>query len=535
MVDALSTFNTRRTPQSVQAEPTQVKNRAGGYVFQTTDEEMLRRFLTIGSNGDYYSTAKDLTVESGGLIVKMANEQPDVLLRAIVDVSTRGAAPKQQPAIFALAIAASHGPAEARGAALAAIPQVCRTGSTLFQFAAYIEQFRGWGPALQRGVGNWFTMKDADSLAYQMVKYRNRNGYSGRDLLRLSHPKVTDPALRAVFEWMVRGTVGDHTPRLIEGFLKANSGDVDVAQVVRDYRLSWEMLPDEALGQTKVWDALLDVGVPQTALMRQLPRLTRLGMLPQVGGRTAQVAAQLQDAARLKKGRVHPMNVLIAMRTYESGRSLQGSSTWTPTRKIVDALDAAFYNAYGAVEPAGKRSLVALDVSGSMASAVAGLPISAREASAALALVMMATEPETAVVGYTAGSGGGGYWSRGTAIRELNISPRQRLTDAVREVAKYDFGGTDCALPFVWAKQKGYDFDVVASFTDNETWAGPVHVHQALREYREAVGHPVKAVAAAFAATSYSVLDSAHDADSLNVVGLDSAVPSLITEFARGL
>jgi 60 kDa SS-A/Ro ribonucleoprotein len=43
------------------------------------------------------------------------------------------------------------------------------------------------------------------------------------------------------------------------------------------------MLPDPALGEVAVWDALLDVGVPQSALMRQLPRLTRLGMLPDSG------------------------------------------------------------------------------------------------------------------------------------------------------------------------------------------------------------------------------------------------------------
>jgi 60 kDa SS-A/Ro ribonucleoprotein len=31
--------------------------------------------------------------------------------------------------------------------------------------------------------------------------------------------------------------------------------------------------------------------------------------------------------------------------------------------RISDALDAAFYNAYGAVEPANRRTLLALDVS----------------------------------------------------------------------------------------------------------------------------------------------------------------------------
>lgn len=534
MTDVYSQFSTRRTAQSEQADPRQVKNRAGGFVFEVGAEEQLRRFLVIGGQSDYYASGRDITIENASLVVRMAKEQPDVLLRAIVDVSTRGAAPKQQPQIFALAIACSHGSDEAKANALAALPQVCRTASALMTFAKYVEQFRGWGRGLRRGVSNWFTSKEADALAYQMVKYRQREGYSGRDLLRLAHPVTTDPSLRAVFDWITHGTVGEETPRLIEGFLKAQSGDTDVAAAVRDYRLSWEMLPDEALGKTEVWEALLDMGMPQTALMRQLPRLTRLGLLPQIGGRTAEVAAQLQDPVRLKKGRVHPMNVLIAHRTYALGRSLQGKSTWSPTRQIVDALDAGFYNAYGAVEPAGKRTLVALDVSGSMTSPVAGLPLSCREAAAALALVLMATEPDVAVVGYTADRGGGGWWSGHNAVTPLALSPRQRLKDAVESVANLPFGRTDCALPFTWAKKEGLDVDTVISLTDNETWAGPIHVHQALREYRESVGHPVKAVAAAFAATSYSVLDSS-DAGSLNIVGLDSAVPTLISEFSRGL
>ena len=119
-------------------------------------------------------------------------------------------------------------------------------------------------------------------MAYQAIKYRQREGWSHRDLLRLAHPVPGTIELKDTFDWIVRGTVGESAPRLIEGFVKAQEA-ADVAawtRLVTEYRLSWEMLPDAALGETAVWDALLDVGVPQTALMRQLPRLTRLGLLP---------------------------------------------------------------------------------------------------------------------------------------------------------------------------------------------------------------------------------------------------------------
>ena len=63
---------------------------------------------------------------------------------------------------------------------------------------------------------------------------------------------------------------------------------------------------------------------------------------------------------------MHPIAVLAALRTYAAGRGARGGNEWNPVRAIVDALDAAFYTAFENVEPAGKRLLLALDVSGSM-------------------------------------------------------------------------------------------------------------------------------------------------------------------------
>jgi 60 kDa SS-A/Ro ribonucleoprotein len=233
------------------------------------------------------------------------------------------------------------------------------------------------------------------------------------------------------------------------------------------------------------------------------------------------------------------VNILVAARTYAAGRSQQGTSTWTPVRHVIDALDAAFYAAYATVEPAGKRTLLALDVSGSMGVAVlsgGGKPgaLSCREAAAALALVTTASEPQADVVGFTA-DGTRSIWGYGarTAIRELDITPRRRLDDVVKYTASLNFGGTDIALPFLWAKDRGKDYDTVIVYTDNESWAGQVHPHQALRQYRDKVGHDVKCIVVALAANQISVADPS-DPSSIDLCGLDSAVPNLIADFSAG-
>ena len=532
-MDVLRTLGLRRTPQSERADARQRRNAAGGYAFTLDDAARLRRFLVLGvDGGTYYAAPRELARSNAEVVTRMAQDDPETLVSTIVEVSESGAAPKQNPALFALALAASY--PESSQLALEALPRVARTGTHLFLFAAYVEQFRGWGRGLRRAVGSWYVDREADALAYQVVKYRQREGWSHRDLLRLAHPTTESAELRDVFEWIVRGSLGEHTPRLIDGFVRAQAATdaATWASLVRDHGLSWEMLPDAALGEVQVWDALLDVGVPQTALMRQLPRLTRLGMLPDIGGRTAEVTAQLTDAVRLRSARVHPVNVLVAQRTYAAGRSARGAGTWEPSRTVTDALDAAFYAAFGAVEPSGMRTLLAVDVSGSMGVPISGMPITAREASAALALVQLATEPSATAVGFTSRAGGHGWHD--SALAPLRISPRQRLDDALRVVDEMPMSGTDCALPMLYATEQRLEIDTFVIYTDNETWAGKIHPHQALAEYRRRSGIDAKLIVVGMTATEFSIADPT-DPGMLDVVGFDAAVPSLIAEFARGL
>lgn len=562
MPDPLTFVSTRRTPQT-EPDPAvadrQVRNAAGGFAFKLGDDARIHRFLTLGTTGGtYYSSERELTKANAEVVLAAARERGAWLATRAATISQEGRAPRNNPAIFALAAVAGLGDDVARKAAFDLLPLVCRTGTHLFTFATYVEQFRGWGRGLRRAVGNWYLDKDVDALAYQAVKYRQREGWSHADLLRLAHPEAAadDLSRRALFEWIVDGKLDmDHAPGLVQAFvnlqglpedcachdgfrLGGHMGDCpnEITNLIARHPLSWEMLPD-ADRTSEVWKVLIAKGMPQTALMRQLPTLTRLGVLddPEV---LDIVRMQLCDTERLRKGRVHPVNVLIAQKTYASGHSMRGDSTWTPKRQIIDALDAAFYAAYGTIEPAGKRTLIALDVSGSMTQAISGMPLDCREASAALALVTMATEPSCDIVGFTASAspqrGGYGFgFTNRRSICELPISPRQRLDDAVRAVSNLPFGGTDCALPMLWALEQGRAYDTMIVMTDNETWAGGMHPHQALTQYREATGIPTRLAVVGMTASDVSIADPA-DPGQLDVAGFDSSVPNLLADFSRG-
>jgi 60 kDa SS-A/Ro ribonucleoprotein len=261
-----------------------------------------------------------------------------------------------------------------------------------------------------------------------------------------------------------------------------------------------------------------------------------VGLLKPMSSASKLVASKLTDSSELFAGRVHPMTILLAMRTYESGHGLKGSLAWNPERQVVDALDEAFYLAFQAIEPTGKRTLLALDVSGSMGTPIAGTSLSCREATAAMAMVTARTEKEWHCVAFTASNGRPITWqdrSRGNAVTPLSISPRQRLTDAVNTVSGLPFGNTDCALPMLYALEHKIPVDAFVIYTDNETWAGSVHPHEALDRYRQKMGIAAKFVAVGMASTEYSVGND-EDTGSLNVVGFDAAAPGIIADFIAG-
>ena len=550
----LKRIRSRRPPQWAPiAGAGQVPNSAGGFAWAVDDWARLRRFLVLGSEGgSYYASELNLTRENAEAVERCLAADGRRAVGEIVRVSDEGRAPKNDPALFALAMAAGLGDEPTRKAALDALPKVVRTGTHLFQFVTFVEGFRGWGRSLRRAVGGWYAARPVEEVAYQAVKYRQREGVTHRDVLRLAHPggkvsagnptlDVSDEHAR-LFEWIVRGGESDGLPRAVEGFVMAQHAESpgETAKLVGDYGLPREALVSEHLTSPGVWDALL-ASMPMTAMIRNLATMTRVGVLAPGSEGVSTVVERLGDAERIRKARVHPIALLAALRTYQAGHGARGQNTWNPVREVVDALDAAFYVAFGNVEPTGKRLLLALDVSGSMTSGwVAGVPaLTPRDASAALALVTAATEERYEVVGFFAGRGGWksnstSQWGWGEqGLTPLSISPRQRLDDAVKTVNGLPFGGTDCALPMLYALAKRREIDTFVIYTDSETWAGNVHPAQALRDYRAASGIDARLVVVGMVSNGFSIADPA-DPGMLDVVGFDTATPQLISDFARG-
>lgn len=532
MADALRQVSIRTTPQSEKSKPEQVKNNAGGYVFKLAPKMQLRRFLILGvDGGTYYQNSKELAADNAQVVINLAATQPRLVIDEIKEVALNNLAPKANPSLFALAVVSSpdiNGNVATRAEALALLPKVARTATQLFIFINYAQQFRGWGPALREAVGGWYLNRTPEQAAYQILKYRQREGWTHRDVLRKSHPEGVGD-FKPLFDYACGRRVEEFpdTLKQIQGFEAAKTApERYLPELIKEYDLTWEMLPTGALSDKKVWHALVDNGMPYVALMRQLPRMTYLGVLDKEHLDT--VVATLSDVRKINRSGVHPMSILMALKTYASGRSYRGGSSWAPKSAVVDALDAAFYAAFSNVEPTNKRQMLALDVSSSMMSPIANSNISAREASVAMAMITAAVEKDVSIYGFTATKG---RWS--PAISEINVSPRRRLDDNIRTVSLLPFSGTDCSLPMLYAIEHKLEVDQFVVYTDNETWAGSMHPHQALRKYREKSGIDAKMVVVGMTSTGFSIADPS-DRGMLDVVGFDPSVPAVINEFAIG-
>ncbi len=524
------------------------KNNAGGAVFKVDIWTQLDRFLILGTEGGtYYVQEKPLTLDNAKAVQECIKKDGPRVVGRVVEISHAGRARKNDAALFVLAMAAASDDKLTRTAALTALPQVARIGTHLFHFAQFVKNFRGYGRGLRSGISAWYLNQPVDRLALQAVKYQQRDGWSHRDLLRLAHPKTSEEERNRIFKFMVSKDnklevdTGNAFIAAYQEIQRLDHSNVKRAvELIRDVNLPREAIPTELLNEPKVWEALLDQ-MPLTAMIRNLGKMSSLGILNPLSNGAKKVVGALSSTESLQRARIHPMAVIDALKVYARGAGVKGSLVWTPTPQIVDALDDAFYACFDFVEPTGKNLLLGVDCSGSMSSEISGSSVlSCRDAAAVMALVTAKTETNYEIVGFSSGKGWtnsgskrSGFWGMGSGIKELGISPKMRLDDVVNKMARFDWGGTDASLPYLFATDTDRGVDGFITLTDNETWCNQeIQPAQALKKYRQKSGRAAKGVVVAMTSTDFSIADP-KDAGMLDVVGGDTATPSVIADFIR--
>ena len=105
MTTYLNRYIETPTPQT-EPLPGQAQNSAGGYAYPVSDETWLARFLILGSEGgSYYAGERQLTQENAQAVIRLLQSDTEKGLDLICEISKSGRAPRNTPALFALALA----------------------------------------------------------------------------------------------------------------------------------------------------------------------------------------------------------------------------------------------------------------------------------------------------------------------------------------------------------------------------------------------------------------------------------------------
>lgn len=517
-------------PVTEQVRADQVKNSTGGFTFALTPQKQLERFLILGSDAPtYYASAQKLTRENARVVEKCWIDFPEATADTVIDVSDKNRAPRNDPAIFALALGMVSTNPEARQEAARAVYPVCRTATHLFTWMSYCRLLgKGNGRIMKRTIANWYAKRPTEALARQMVQYQNRAGFTHKRGVQLSNMGAGEDAARvALYNWACgREFTQDNLPPIVQAMAAAHGGATvkQVTKLITDHNLPWEALPTEMLKVPEIWGALLPkMGL--TALIRNLGRMTSIGTVASLNAGTKEVVARLGDAEALKKARIHPFTLLNAMSVYKGGTSLQGgrrgvTTQWSPVQAVIAALNEAFYASFANIVPSGKATMLALDISGSMGGGnLFNSKLTPREGTAAMAMVTLRTEQMAAVYGF------------GNTFHELKINKGMSLETVLKTISGLPFGSTNCSLPFTQALSLGIPVETFVVYTDNEVNTGR-HPYQALRDYRQKTGINAKLVVVGMTATQFSIADPSDDG-MLDVVGFDSSAPAVIADFVR--
>jgi 60 kDa SS-A/Ro ribonucleoprotein len=276
-MDPMEQSMTEDTPQKEPIRNDQVKNSAGGYVWEVDDKKRLHRFLVLGTEAPtYYTGEKELGQQSALAIMRLLEAGRGVeVVDEVLTFSVEGRTAKQNPIMLALAMCARMGDLKTKQRAYEVLSQICRIPTHLFMFVAHSKSLSkpktGWGRAPRKAIQKWYTQKPPMKLAMDVTKYQKREGWSHLDVARLTHPKSDNPAIQCVLKYVVRGfeemltafpdsDQNSEEVKSVLRFLKAveemkglnMNSEGRVVELIENHQLVREHIPTVCLGSQKV-------------------------------------------------------------------------------------------------------------------------------------------------------------------------------------------------------------------------------------------------------------------------------------------
>ena len=412
----MSKFNFKNTDKTV--------NRDGFPAYKMQDKEQLVTAVLTTMFGEpkfYGSTDEDIFV----LATVICGEEPSFVAK--LACYARNVA-NMRSVSHVLACIIAH---EAHEYTRAVIRNIIVRPDDITEIMACYKQMYGkpFPNALKREIAEQIQRFDE----YALAKYNSRGmSMKLRDVLRITHPTPKDAETEALFRKVLDDTL--ETP------------------------YTWETELSEKGNTKEVWDELIASGkVGYMALLRNLRNIVKCG------ADIAPVLKVLSDPERVKKSRQLPF------RFFSAYRMLEQENLMTP--EIHRALENALTVSVENLDTVPGRTLIAVDVSGSMGSCISRKSTVMCSEIAGLLGAMSSRICEDAAVCYFDCPGG---WSCLRGDKGYIVEHYGKY-DSILEICRkhiFSGGGTQMDLPMKYALEEDKSasikpFDRVIYFSDN--------------------------------------------------------------------
>uniref|UniRef100_A0A8C6WTL2 Ro60, Y RNA binding protein n=1 Tax=Neogobius melanostomus TaxID=47308 RepID=A0A8C6WTL2_9GOBI len=526
---------------------TMTKHSVKSQPWEVDDKARLCRFLCYGSEGDIYTAREEVHVSmesAEALLALLGDGRGAEVVEDIRRYSQDGRVVSMDPSLFALAVCSQHSDIKTRQAAFKALKEVCQDPGSMFDFIQYKKDLKVdmksgiWGRALRKAISDWYNGQNAINLAVSVAKCKQRNGWSHQDLLKLSHAKPANDAIALVCKYIMKGwkevqaeyADKENSEEVLKVLsymeviekVKHSCDETEIINLIEEHSLETEQLRTDHLKSKHVWKALLK-DMPLQSLMKRLGKMTSKNILEPGSSDTHAVCDRIQNDTALKKAKIHPFSILVALENYKKGQGFQGKTKWEPDSNIVQAMDSAFYKSLMYLEPLDKNFVLAVDISASLSSIVPGTSVSTAVAAAAITMVFTSTETNTQVLAYSGGS-----------LVPCSVVAGMTLEEVTAELVKSPSESTDCTLPMAWATENGKAVDVFVFLTNNPIWAFSTSPVEALKKHRHKTGTFSKFVMCGLTSIGHTIADT-PDRGVLSICGFDLGAITLIRNIAQGL
>lgn len=477
------------------------RNHEGAPAYRRTPEGALALYAATGClNGTFYASDEAQLAT----VLMLASQVPAPFAARVAVYSREVGHMKDMPALL-LATLSLRDP----DLFAAAFPRVVTNGRMLRNVVQILRSGRvgrkSLGSRPKRLVQQWLAGASDDALVAAAIGQQP----SLADVIRMVHPKPADTGREALYAWIVgRPYREEALPAVLqayEAFKREPSGALP--NLPFQYYTSLPLTREH-------WIELARRASWQTLRMN-LNTFARNGVFEDEAV-VMEVAARLRDPAEIARARVFPYQLLMA---YRAATSLPPG--------ITEALQDAMEVATRKVPVIAGSVVVAVDVSGSMASPVTGhrrgSSTAARcvDVAALVAASLLRTNPGVRVLPFD------------TEVRDLVLNPRDSVVTQATQLAALCGGGTSVSAPLARLNKERAKVDLVVLVSDNESWRDMRGgASQTMREWAALKARCPQARLVCIDLQPNTTSQTVERADVLHVGGFSDAVFELLAAYA---